>query len=298
MSMRVLIILAALSVSACGTSNSRYANAPVAPSYKSGALTPPKAQSSARGLRPYVIRGVKYYPRDDIAYRERGYASWYGPKFHGRLTANGERFNQYALTAAHKTLPLGSYVKVTNLENGRALILLINDRGPFIRGRIIDLSKRAAEILGVIKKGTAKVVVERTDRSGRPLVNRKPVQKVRAAPPPVRTVSAVPAATRPIQQPAPAQPTPSLPEMPGPVIVQVGSFSDFYNARRLQQGLATVGPTSITQVNSRSGQVLYRVQVGPFADLLAAEEALADIHAKGHTTATLHGVKALQTRSR
>jgi rare lipoprotein A len=296
---RIFILTAlTLCIGACGGSGSRYANAPVAPTYRSGSLTPPKAQSSARGLKPYVIRGVKYYPRDDIAYRQRGYASWYGPKFHGRLTANGERFNQYALTAAHKTLPLGSYVKVTNLENGRALILLINDRGPFVRGRIIDLSKRAAELLGVIKKGTAKVIVERTDRSGRPLVKRAPVRQAKATPPPVRSAQPVPVVVQPIPQPQPLQPTPVLPEIPGPVIVQVGSFSDFYNARRLQQGLAAVGPTSITQVTSAAGQVLYRVQVGPYADLLAAEQALADIHAKGHTAATLHGVKAFQTSSR
>lgn len=296
---RILIATAlALCIAACGGGGSRYANAPVAPTYRSGNLTPPKAQSTARGLRPYVIRGVKYYPRDDIGYRQRGYASWYGPKFHGRLTANGERFNQYALTAAHKTLPLGSYVKVTNLENGRALVLLINDRGPFVRGRIIDLSKRAAELLGVIKKGTAKVIVERTDRSGRPLVKRAPVRQAKAAPPPARAARPVPVVVQPMPQPQPAQPTPILPEMPGPVIVQVGSFSDFYNARRLQQGLAAVGPTSITQVTSAAGQVLYRVQVGPYADLLAAQQALADIHAKGHTTATLHGVKAFQTSSR
>lgn len=295
----VLLTAVALCVGACSGGGSRYAtNAPGAPTYRSGDLTPPKAQSSARGLKPYVIRGVKYYPRDDIGYRQRGYASWYGPKFHGRLTANGERFNQYALTAAHKTIPLGSYVRVTNLENGRTLVLLINDRGPFVRGRIIDLSKRAAELLGVIKKGTAKVLVERTDRRGRALVKRAPVRQAQSTPPPVKYARPVPVVVEPMRQPSALQSAPNPLERQGPVIVQVGSFSDFYNARRLQQGLATVGPTSITQVTSAAGQVLYRVQVGPYADLLAAEQALADIHNKGHTAATLHGVKAYETSSR
>lgn len=109
---------------------------------------------------PYYINGIRYVPKEVNSYYEEGIASWYGPKFDGKLTANGEIFNQYDVTAAHKTLPLPSLVKVTNLENNRSLIIRINDRGPFVGDRIIDLSYKSAQILGVINKGTALVSVD------------------------------------------------------------------------------------------------------------------------------------------
>lgn len=109
--------------------------------------------------KAYQVEGQWYYPKVDIGYNERGLASWYGPNFHGKKTANGEIFDMTLVSAAHKTLPLPSVVRVTNLENGRSLIIRINDRGPFVRGRIIDLSKRAAELLGVTAHGTAMVQV-------------------------------------------------------------------------------------------------------------------------------------------
>ena len=109
---------------------------------------------------PYQIEGVWYYPAEDYDYRETGIASWYGPGFHGRSTANGESYDQNALTAAHRTLPMPSVVRVTNLENGRSIVLTVNDRGPFARGRIIDVSRRGAQLLGFERNGTAKVKVE------------------------------------------------------------------------------------------------------------------------------------------
>jgi rare lipoprotein A len=109
---------------------------------------------------PYFINGKKYIPKEMDTYYEKGIASWYGPKFDGKLTANGEIFNQYDVTAAHKTLPLPSLVKVTNLENNRNIILRINDRGPFVDNRIIDLSYKSAQLLGIVDKGTALVSVE------------------------------------------------------------------------------------------------------------------------------------------
>jgi rare lipoprotein A len=105
------------------------------------------------------VEGKWYYPKVDLAYDERGVASWYGPNFHGKKTANGEIFDMTLISAAHKTLPMPSVVRVTNLENGRSLIIRLNDRGPFVRGRIIDLSRRAAELLGFSNKGTAMVHV-------------------------------------------------------------------------------------------------------------------------------------------
>jgi rare lipoprotein A len=110
--------------------------------------------------RPYQIKGVWYTPRIDYDYVEDGVASWYGPGFDGKLTANGEIYDQNDMTAAHRTLPLPTVVRVTNLENGRSIKVRINDRGPFARGRIIDLSRRAAQLLGFYGAGTAMVRVE------------------------------------------------------------------------------------------------------------------------------------------
>lgn len=109
---------------------------------------------------PYQIAGVWYYPQEDFEYDESGIASWYGAKFHGRLTANSETYDMNSLTAAHRTLPMPSFVRVTNLENGRSLVLRVNDRGPFARGRIIDISRRGAQLLGFEKQGTARVRVQ------------------------------------------------------------------------------------------------------------------------------------------
>jgi rare lipoprotein A len=114
---------------------------------------------------PYVVAGQTYVPREDPDYSAVGMASWYGPNFHGRLTANGEVFDMYALSAAHPTLPLPSYVRVTNLGSGASLVVRVNDRGPFHDGRIIDLSARAAELLGVTATGVAQVQVDYIGRA-------------------------------------------------------------------------------------------------------------------------------------
>ncbi len=119
------------------------------------------ADSGGRQVgRSYVVNGVRYVPRSDPDYDQIGMASWYGPGFHGKRTASGRRFDMHAMTAAHKTLPFGTRVRVTNLVNGRTVVLTINDRGPFAKGRIVDVSKRAAERLGFIAKGETRVRVQ------------------------------------------------------------------------------------------------------------------------------------------
>ncbi|MDX1676939.1 septal ring lytic transglycosylase RlpA family protein [Arsukibacterium sp.] len=122
----------------------------------------PKAEPLSRGgNRPYQVFGQHYTPLADLTvFNETGIASWYGSKFHGHLTSNGETYNMFAMTAAHKTLPLPSYVKVTNLDNGQSAIVRVNDRGPFHRDRIIDLSYSAASKIGMLQRGTARVQLE------------------------------------------------------------------------------------------------------------------------------------------
>lgn len=133
--------------------------------------------SSPQGViigKPYQISGQTYKPKYNPYYDEIGIASWYGPGFHGGKTANGERYDQDDMTAAHKTLPLPSIVRVTNLDNGRSAVVRINDRGPFVANRIIDLSRAAAVKLGVYKTGTAKVRVEFLDEETRDYVSKMP----------------------------------------------------------------------------------------------------------------------------
>lgn len=181
----IVTIVLALALGACGSSGGNKTaggQAAVRGGYKIGV--------------PYTIRGVKYYPREDFEYDKTGLASWYGDPFHGRKTASGEIYNKWAMTAAHKTLQMPSLVEVTNLENGRKLILRINDRGPFVSGRIIDLSRGAARKLGVEKTGVAKVRVRILKKQSKrlkqlALANRGPKAVTAAAPSPPPTAQAV-----------------------------------------------------------------------------------------------------------
>src|SRR5579871_4823268 len=134
---------------------------------------------------PYQIEGTWYYPHEQPDYDETGVASWYGPTFYGKYTANGELYDGGALTAAHRTLPMPVNVRVTNLENGKSIIVRVNDRGPYSRGRIIDLSKRAAELLDVVQSGTARVrvtYVGRADLNGAPPPSETPPEIASALP--------------------------------------------------------------------------------------------------------------------
>ncbi len=125
----------------------------------------PKGGGVYRVGKPYVIRNKRYVPHENKNYRAVGLASWYGRRFHGRRTANGEVFDMHSMTAAHPTLPMPSYVRVTNLRNRRSVILRVNDRGPFHGNRIIDVSVKAADLLGFSKQGIAKVRVEYVGRA-------------------------------------------------------------------------------------------------------------------------------------
>ncbi|QYF88280.1 septal ring lytic transglycosylase RlpA family protein [Brevundimonas sp. PAMC22021] len=216
-------------------------------------------------MRPYQIKGRWYRPEEQPGYDEVGLASWYGDQFNGRPTATGERFDMHALTAAHKTLPLPGLVEVTNLTNGRRVVLRVNDRGPFVDSRIIDLSRGAAEQLDLIGKGVGEVRVRYLGRA--PRLGGGPLLQA-AAP-----------AARSIPRPAPA-----LPEPPSTFWVQAGSFGDPLPARLMAEGIGA--PASVSAANV-GGRELYRVLVGPWPDANAAEAARQSVVARGYADASL-----------
>jgi len=260
---------------------------------------------------PYQIGDTWYYPSEQPDYDETGIASWYGPTFYGRSTANGERFDADALTAAHRTLPMPVNVRVTNLDNGKSLIVRVNDRGPFAKGRIIDLSERAATLLGYKQQGTARVrvtFVGRADlKGGFPSAEAPEIASaVQAAPTgrivandlePIAGAATLPA-PEPTQLPSPpvrladvaaaTQPTGIVTTVPVPaethLYVQAGAFSSYPNAVRLQARLGSgIQISTITQ----NGQKLYRLRLGPFDELGDADRALARLSSLGSNDARI-----------
>lgn len=234
---------------------------------------------------PYTVLGKSYYPINDArTYRETGTASWYGTKFHGQPTANGEKYDLYGMSAAHKTLPLPSYVRVTNIDNGKTVVLRVNDRGPFYSDRIIDLSFAAAKKLGFAESGTARVKVEGID----------PVQwwADRGQQPPMVLAQPQMAAGKPTSS-ALAQPvetyTPPPTQHAGATLpvevgnssgagasglfLQVGAFANPDAAQLLRDKLSgmTGAPVFVSSVVHRE-QVLHRVRLGPIASAAEAEQ--------------------------
>ncbi len=204
------------------------------PSPASVANAVPKPEPLSRiGNSPYEVYGVTYVPirKVSVGHAQTGEASWYGKKFHGRTTSNGDVYDMYGMTAAHKTLPLPTYLQVRNLANDREVVVRVNDRGPFLGGRILDLSYMAAQKLGVVATGTAKVRIE--------------------------VVDGVVPAKAPVQSIALDRPEAVF-------FLQAGSFRLATNAYRLKADLAGAGVTGIRVVTVQIGQNLYhRVQVGP-----------------------------------
>src|SRR5690606_23049749 len=215
-------------------------------------------------MRPYQILGRWYRPEEQPNYDETGLASWYGDPFHGRPTATGERFDMNALTAAHKTLPLPGLVEVTNLANGRRVVVRVNDRGPFVDGRIIDLSRAAAEALDLRRAGVGEVRVRYLGRAPR-LGGGTVLQQAEARPAP--TGGPVPY-TQVAATPPPAAPPPAVRAAPGPgVWVQAGTWSDAREARRAADRLGGAATVDV------EGPGAYRVLVGPWPDADAAERS-------------------------
>jgi len=218
----------------------------------------PSRPGMLKSVRPYTIMGVTYYPLNDAyGYRKTGTASWYGKKFHGKPTASGEIYNMHAVTAAHKTLPLQTMVEVTRLDTGRKIVVRVNDRGPFVADRIIDLSFAAAQKLGMADKGTAKVRVVALAR-GRPGKKNAP--------------------------PVIAGPAPDFSH--GRFWIQVGAFGLSENAERLRDRL--LFPKERIRLKPTPGKAgdipLIRVQIGPFDEMGLADKALASIIDQGFKT--------------
>lgn len=262
--------------------------------------------------KPYQVNGVWYYPKADYEYDETGIASWYGPGFHANQTANGEIYDENDLTAAHKTLPMPSLVRVTNLENGRSLVVRINDRGPFVNNRIIDLSRRSAQLLGIEQKGTAKVRVQvlkeesmmlaaQASAKGGDTIGPAPAAApagdvgVQALPgsggQPAAQTLPKPAATQQValgnaQAPQLTGQVSTLPVKPSNIYIQAGAFLRQGNAQQLQRKLASLGQTRITEFILNQ-QRFYRVQVGPIASVEEADRLLQQMIDSGHADAKI-----------
>ncbi len=263
--------------------------------------------------KPYQVGGVWYYPKADYEYDETGIASWYGPGFDGKRTASGEVFDTNGLTAAHKTLPMPSMVRVTNLENGRSISVRVNDRGPFEAGRIIDLSRRGAQLLGFIDKGTARVRVEIMAEESQLLAAAASKSGGDTLPPPPKAApagevtagglepiagskvspgnnqaqaseAAAPAGGSAVGQMVLPQPDGKVTQVavkPTNIYIQAGAFLRQANANQLSGQLKKYGAVRVAPVVVGT-QRYYRVRIGPLASVEAADKTLKRMISEGH----------------
>lgn len=266
--MRIIIaIVAVASVSGCQPYNFEKPTPPATNTGESMATQPPK---SARGNPAfYEVFGQRYYVMDSNAgYEERGVASWYGRKFHGNPTANGERYDMHGMTAAHKSLPLPTQVEVTNLKNGRKIVVRVNDRGPFVHNRLIDLSYAAAQQLDMIEAGTTLVNV-RALGAPAPKPLPEPLQ-------PQLTQQTESTAAEPLA-------TQSAP-IGRQLYVQIGAFGQRENAERLMLQLARQGMEDVFVLSDSSLEPnLHRVRVGPVAEVDEYDGIVAQLASLGYT---------------
>ena len=275
---RLAALLAAIALAACGT-------APRGGGYylddgpdtvaavdvsKVPDATPKREPRAAYGNNAYTVFGTRYTPMPDAkGYRERGVASWYGKKFHGRPTSSREPYDMYTMTAAHKILPLPTYVRVRNLQNGRAVVVRVNDRGPFLHDRVIDLSYAAAHKLGIVGTGTGLVEVEA-------------IEPGETAPVTVTTQPATPPPRHPGIEIIPTAVADARPPPPK-IFLQVGAFTRAENAESLRTRLAqtTVKPIFV-QPPGISPNTLYRVRIGPLTSVEEGDSLGEQLRALGH----------------
>lgn len=238
----------------------------------------PRNEPLGRGtMRPYTVMGQNFVPMTRLEpYRARGIASWYGRRYHGKQTASGEVYDMYAMSAAHTILPIPSYARVTNVANGRSIVVRINDRGPFIDNRLIDLSYTAAHKLGIIGAGSGMVEVESIIPGATPVAE---------APPPA---AAAPAAPAPVEAPLTAIPLPPPPVAVPPVpaaatttvataaagsYVQFGAFGVQANAESYLSRLQAQADWLAGSLRVHHSDGIFRVRAGPYASDAAAREA-------------------------
>jgi rare lipoprotein A len=279
----------------------------------------PRPEPRARYGNPpfYDVFGKRYYVlSSSVGYWERGVASWYGPGFHKERTSTGESYDMYGMTAAHKTLPLPAYVRVTNLQNGRSVVVRVNDRGPFVGNRIIDLSYTAAAKLDMLRNGTAMVEVRAIDPSAPPVVTASTIPAVSTSPTASATPAAAPAAAALVIMPlaatppaaaAPGATTPpavppaiaathaapeaasasgAAPVAPGftrpTLFIQAGAFSDPANAERLAQKLRGDNLGKVFVRNDViAGRRMYRVRIGPVPNVAEFDRVVAALERAG-----------------
>ncbi len=222
------------------------------PTYTTRVLDTPETRELKGYEKPYIVNGTRYDPlRSHQGFVEEGLASWYGEDFHGKKTSNGEIYDMHAMTAAHKTLPLGVHVKVRNMANGLETTVRVNDRGPFVKGRIIDLSYAAAKKLGVVGPGTAPVRVEALGYR-------------------VEDASGQVAYQAPVSYDI------------GSYAIQVGAFTVAENARRLAAELKSRYGHSAIHQGWVNGKLFYRVRAGKYDSLEAAETARENFEGRGY----------------
>jgi rare lipoprotein A len=266
----------------------------------------PRAEPKSRYGNPpfYEVFGKRYYVLASSAdYIERGVASWYGPGFHKVRTSTGETYDMYAMTAAHRTLPLPAYVSVTNLENGRSVVVRVNDRGPFVGNRIIDLSYAAAVKLDMLHDGTAMVEVRSISPGAAPPPALPVAAAVVATVTGSGTVAAAPAGAAAVgpMLPLPAPAAPATPPAPtgspatsvsgsapaaspahGGLFVQAGAFADPANAERLAAKLrGGAFGRIVVRDDMIAGRRMFRVRIGPIADVPAFDRIVASLELAG-----------------
>ena len=245
---------------------------------------------------PYKINGKWYYPAINYEYDEVGYASWYGPGFHGKKTANGEIFNQNLISAAHRTLPLPSIVKVTNLENGKILSFVrVNDRGPFAKNRIIDLSKEAAKELGFVNRGVAKVRVEILEDESRKFANELIQSKNKAKSakiqniekknlnPPVQETKSDDKENKVVKEKNVTDENFVLKD--NKIAIQVGAFTDHRNAKSLIKKLSEF--KAYIKREFIDDKYIYRVRIGPLSNINLANQLQDKLFQLGYTSSHL-----------
>jgi rare lipoprotein A len=318
----LVLVIAGLAVSGCSSKKAKQGAlnpfAGAGSPYYTGQGEPPRGGGRYHIGKPYRVAGRWFKPREQAKYDVIGPASWYGEDFHRRMTSNGEWFNMNDLTAAHPTLPLPSYVKVTNLDNGREVIVRVNDRGPFVGPRIIDMSKRSAEVLDFKEKGKTKVRVQfigaaplndpgthlaamnRELQQGTPLkamiaaADRSEATMVAAVSEPMPFVAAQPNIVRTAASSARQTAVPqAAAAVNGSYYIQVGSFGDAANAELARADLASVWPVQVIAASASGGEV-YRVRIGPITGEIDAMTALQDAVGHGHPDAHMIAVPAMQ----